>query len=49
MDAAGVVSTVVDTGLPAPTSERQVRELARIPDPETRRAVWQQVTETHGG
>jgi hypothetical protein len=29
---AGVVSSMVDTGLPAPENERQARELAKVPE-----------------
>ncbi len=34
--------------LPPPKNEGQARELARLPDAETRREVWQQVREEHG-
>jgi len=41
IDAVSVVSTMVDTGLPAPTNERQARELARVPESQ-RAEVWEE-------
>jgi hypothetical protein len=29
--------------IPLPTNEKRVRQLARIPDPEVRQDVWEQV------
>lgn len=46
--AAEAVTTMVDMGLPAPTSERQTRELIRIPEPE-RVDVWRETVERTGG
>jgi len=46
--AAEVVSTVVDNGLPAPMTERQARELARVPEPE-RADVWREALERTEG
>ena len=46
--AAEAVTTVVDTGLPAPSNEAQARELTRIPEPE-RAAVWRETVERTGG
>lgn len=48
MDAAGVVSTMVESGLEPPTNERQVRELGRVPE-ERRAEVWQQTLDATGG
>ncbi len=39
IEAAAVVSTTVDTGLPAPKNERQARELGRVPESQ-RAEVW---------
>lgn len=38
------LSTMVDA--PPPTNERQVRELSKIKDPETRAKVWKEANET---
>lgn len=46
--AAQTVTTVTVDGLPAPTSERQARELARVPEPE-RAEVWRETVERTGG
>ncbi|MEU9444615.1 hypothetical protein AB0D42_27790 [Streptomyces sp. NPDC048304] len=46
--AAEAVTTMVDIGLPAPTSERQARELSRIPEPE-RVEVWRETVNRTGG
>lgn len=46
--AAEAVTTMVDIGLPAPTSERQARELTRIPEPE-RAEVWRETVERTDG
>lgn len=48
IDAAGVVSTIVDTALPAPANEGQARELGRIPEPE-RADVWRETVERTDG
>jgi hypothetical protein len=50
MEAASVVSTVVDKApdLPAPSNERQVRELAKVPEPE-RAKVWRETVERTEG
>lgn len=48
IDAAGVVSTIVDTELPAPANEGQARELGRVPKPE-RAAVWAETVERTDG
>jgi hypothetical protein len=49
MAAAEVVNDLSPEGdIALPTTERQARELARIPDVETRREVWQQVVQDHG-
>lgn len=48
MSAAGVVSAMADTGLPAPDNERQARELARVPE-DRRAQVWQQTIERTAG
>lgn len=42
---AGVLTTVNTT---PPTSERQARELARLPDTETQAAIWSDVQAEHG-
>jgi hypothetical protein len=47
IEAAEVANDVLPTGN-VPKSERQARELARLPDPESRREVWQQVVADHG-
>lgn len=46
--AAQTVTTVTVEGLPAPTSERQARELIRIPEPE-RVEVWRETVARTGG
>jgi len=46
--AAEVAQSVTTVTLPTPVNEWQARELARIPDPETRREVWREVMEEHG-
>lgn len=46
--AAEAVTTMVDIGLPTPTSERQTRELIRIPEAE-RADVWRETVERTGG
>lgn len=48
IDAAQVVSPMGDSGLSMPTSERQARELARVPE-ERRAEVWQQTIDATGG
>ena len=48
MAAADVVSTIVDTGLPAPANEGQARELARVPA-EKRAEVWRATVERTEG
>lgn len=48
IEAAAVVSTTVDTGLPAPENERQARELGRVPEPE-RAEVWAKTVERTDG
>lgn len=48
IEAAAVVSTTVDIGLPAPENERQARELSRIPEPE-RAEVWAETVERTDG
>jgi hypothetical protein len=46
--SASEIVAELGTTVPSPTSERQVRELARLPDPDARREVWQQVVEDYG-
>lgn len=46
--AAQTVTTVTVAGLPAPTSERQARELGRVPEAE-RADVWRATVERTGG
>lgn len=46
--AAQTVTTVTVGGLPAPTSERQARELGRVPEPH-RASVWRETVERTGG
>jgi len=46
--AARTVTTVTARGLPAPTSERQARELARVPEPQ-REQVWREALDRTGG
>lgn len=49
VDAAEMTTVVVTLGLPAPTSERQARELAPLKDdPERVRETWEEVVATHG-
>lgn len=48
MEAADVVATLPMGNIPAPASERQVRELARAPEAE-RPAVWQEAVARAGG
>lgn len=48
IEAADVVSTIVDTGLPAPANEGQARELSRVPEPE-RAEVWRETVERTNG
>lgn len=49
MEAAGIVRELSPMGdTPLPTNERQVRELARIPDPVERAEVWERVVTEHG-
>lgn len=48
MSAASVVSAMADSDLPAPTSERQARELAKVPEPE-RAEVWEKTIDRTGG
>lgn len=48
ISAADVVSTIVETGLPAPSNEGQARELARVPE-EQRAEVWRETIERTGG
>lgn len=48
IEAAETVSTIVDSGLPAPANEAQARELARVPE-EQRAEVWEKtLAETDG-
>lgn len=48
IEAAEVVSTMVNNDLPAPPNERQARELAKVPE-ERRAEVWEKtLTETDG-
>lgn len=46
--AAETVTTIVDTGLPAPANEGQARELARVPEGE-RAEVWRETIERTNG
>jgi hypothetical protein len=46
--AAEVVTTIVDTGLPAPANEGQARELAKAPE-EQRAEVWRETVERTDG
>ncbi|WP_433225490.1 hypothetical protein [Actinomadura formosensis] len=46
--AAETVTTIVDTGLPAPANEGQARELGKIPEGE-RAEVWRETIERTGG
>lgn len=48
IDAAGVVSTIVDTELPPPSNEGQARELGRVPEAE-RATVWAETVERTDG
>lgn len=47
MEAAEIAADLLPIGNVAQT-ESQARELARLPDPESRREVWQHVHEEHG-
>jgi len=46
--AADTVTTMVDAGLPAPDSERQARELGRVPAAE-RAEIWRETVERTDG
>lgn len=46
--AAELATTMVDTGLPEPTNERQTRALAAVPEPE-RAEVWREANERTDG
>lgn len=46
--AAELATTMVDTGLPTPTNERQTRELAKVPEAE-RAEVWREAVERTEG
>ena len=48
IDAANVVSTIVETEVPPPVNEGQARELGRVPEPE-RAAVWSETVERTEG
>ena len=48
IEAAEVVSTIVDTGAPIPANEGQARELSRVPGPE-RAEVWAATVERTEG
>lgn len=48
MIAAGTVTTVTVEGLPAPTTERQARELSRVPEAD-RADVWRETVERTDG
>jgi hypothetical protein len=48
IDAANVVSTIVETELPPPANEGQARELGRVPAPE-RAEVWRETVERTDG
>lgn len=48
IDAAHVVSTIVEADLPAPANEGQTRELGRVPESE-RAAVWAETVERTAG
>lgn len=48
IDAANVVSTIVDTELPPPVNEGQARELGRVPEPD-RAEVWRETVERTDG
>lgn len=48
IDAANVVSTIVETEVPPPANEGQARELGRVPEPE-RAAVWAETVERTDG
>lgn len=48
IDAADVVSTIVETELPPPANEGQARELGRVPEPE-RTEVWRETVERTDG
>lgn len=46
--AAELATTMVDTGLPEPTNERQTRALAAVPEPE-RAEVWREAVDRTDG
>ena len=48
IEAADVVSTIVDTGAPTPANEGQARALSRVPEPE-RAEVWAATIERTDG
>jgi hypothetical protein len=49
IDAAETVTTVTLSGLPAPVTERQIRELVPLRhDPKAALAVWEEATTRHG-
>lgn len=48
MNAALIVSTMVDSGLPAPENERQARELLAVPD-DQREDTWRAALDATGG
>lgn len=48
IDAANVVSTIVDTELPPPANEGQARELGRVPETE-RASVWAETVDRTDG
>lgn len=48
ISAAALVSTIVETGLPAPANEVQARELAKVPEPQ-RADVWRATVERTDG
>lgn len=48
IEAAEVVSTMVDTDLPAPQNERQARALAAVPEPD-RAEVWRETLDHTDG
>lgn len=48
MNAAGLVSAIADTGLPAPANEGQARALARVPE-EDRADVWRETLDRTEG
>lgn len=48
ISAAELVSTIVETGLPAPENEGQARALSKVPEPE-RADVWRDTVERTNG